>query len=189
MHLFPKPRLPTWFSPVPLTLFVGEHKDYSLILATDVIAYPSQLSLKFLKLNFPSTVRKVFSLTDTNHVFIISSSISNTTVFYLEAGLPHPKLRAYKSIWWLIDARNFGYDVSARRPARPAIHTLIKDKRRLCRGGTGSSRHESLCKPWRNVSQFKCKHGIFMSYLFVPWFLNNPFLKFRYQWMCFQSMC
>ena len=103
--------------------------------------------------------------------------------------VPHPKLRAYKSIWWLIDARNFGYDVSARRPARPAIHTLIKEKRRLCRGGTGSPRHESLCKPWRNVSHFKGKHGIFMSYLFVLWLLNNPFLKFRYQWMCFQSMC
>ena len=118
-------------------------------------------------------MRKFFSLTETNHVFIMSCSISNTTVFYLEAGLPHPKLRAYKSIWWLIDARNFGYDVSARRPARPAIHTLIKEKRRLCRGGTGSPRHESLCKPWRNVSHFKGKHGIFMSYLFVLWLLNN----------------
>ena len=126
-------------------------------------------------------MRKFFSLTDSNHVFIISSSISNTTVFSLEAGLPHSKLRAYKSIWRLIDARNFAYDVSARRPARPAIHTLIKEKRRLCRGGTGSPRHESLCKPWRNVSHFKGKHGIFMSYLFVLWLLNNPFLKFRYQ--------
>ena len=144
---------------------------------------------KTSKTKFPFNCAKVFFLTETNHVFIISSSISNTTVFYLQAGLPHPKLRAYKSIWWLIDARNFGSDVSARRPARPAIHTLIKEKRRLCRGGTGSPRHERLRKPWRNVSQFKCKHGIFISYPFVLWLLNNPFLKFRYQWMCFQSMC
>ena len=143
---------------------------------------------KISKTKFPFNCEKVFSLTETNHVFIISSSISNTTVFYLEAGLPHPKLRAYKSIWWF-DARNFGSDVSARRPARPAIHTLIKEKRRLCRGEKGSPRHERLLKPWRNVSLFKFKHGIFMSYPFVLWLLNNPFLKFRCQWMCFQSMC